>query len=366
MTVFKNQLHRYQYWQGQMLRSADFQAQTADTAQHRWWHNRALHNAYGVYQGLTASPVVSAGGEFTRISIAAGVGYDCFGRELIVDSPQTIALPVNVPTAEGTMVLLIRYETGADCPSQVIDEICWTTAGSQTSGTVSFVWLPLARVHLRAGVPLAQIDYDGKGGRKLSPKFVAPGARPIARPAIASGATVPAATAWEAWNIEVLKQIPGAVGSVLQPQVVGVQVEIDTSAAGFTRTPCYFAWLAGPLFNASSGQLLPDMFSSLTDESPTGFTFRMWFPPPPIVLEIEEAPNPAAAAAFAGFQIIRNADDFYPFARRQKLYVQWLACQMPVTVPYVPLRLRILNESLVPLVLRKTLVQEVTVSNITK
>jgi hypothetical protein len=52
MSVFeKRPLERVRYWQGQMLRSADFRAQSADTAQHRWWHNRALHNAYGVYRG---------------------------------------------------------------------------------------------------------------------------------------------------------------------------------------------------------------------------------------------------------------------------------------------------------------------------
>ena len=136
------------------------------------------------------------------------------------------------------------------------------------------------------------------------------------------------------------------------PTSIGVSTRVDTSTAGFNQTPCYFAWLAGPLFNASSGQLLPDMFCSLSDESPTGFTFQMWFPPPPPAGVILLMAKAAASPASDSIQIIRSDTDFYPFARRQKLYVQWLACQMPATVPYIPLQLRMLNEFLLPLVLR--------------
>jgi hypothetical protein len=335
-----------------MLRSGDFREQSADTAQHRWWHNRALHNAYGVYQGLNASAIMS-GGMLTGVSVAAGVGYDCFGRELIVDSPQTVPLPVNLPPYP-TMVLLIRYEAEQDCQPQAIEEICWTTSHTQGASTVSFNWLPLDRVQLRDGVPLGQVIYDDKGGRTLNATFVPPGARPIARPGIATGATLPATTAWKPWTIDVPMQSPAGGPPVQRPLTIGVQASINTSAAGFTQTPCYFAWLAGPLFNANSRQLLPDMFSSLTNESANGFTFRMWFPPAKQNNVILIASTPAASTtSTTGVQVIRDANDFYPFARRQKLYVQWVACQTPPTLPFVPLRLRILNELLLPLVLQK-------------
>lgn len=345
MTMFeKRPLERVRYWHGQMLRSTDFRAQSADTAQHRWWHNRALHNAYGVYQGLNASAVLSGSGTLTGVSVAAGVGYDCFGRELIVDSPQTVALPVNVPPSPATMVLLIRYEEARDCRPHVTEEVCWTTAGSQGSSTVSFNWIPLDHVQLRDGVPLGQVIYDDKGGRTLKATFVPPASRPVARPGIATGATLPTTTAWEPWTIDVPMQTTAAF---VDKTPVGVQAAIDTSAAGFARTPCYFAWLAGPLFNRNTGQLLPDMFSSLANESANGFTFRMWFPPPPPQFHIK------AVSASTGVQVISALKDFFPFARQQKLYVQWVACQMPPTLPFVPLRLRILNEFLLPLVLQK-------------
>ena len=107
------------------------------------------------------------------------------------------------------------------------------------------------------------------------------------------------------------------------------------------------AWLGGPLFNRTTGELLPNMFSSLADETATGFTFRMWFPSAPPIVEI------ALASDETGLNVISTAEEFFPFARRQKLYVQWMACEMPPALPYVPMRLRILNAFLLPLVLEK-------------
>src|SRR5262249_23851380 len=51
-TPEQRDLERLRYWQGQMLRSRDFRDQAAQQAELRWWHNRALHNAYGVVAGL--------------------------------------------------------------------------------------------------------------------------------------------------------------------------------------------------------------------------------------------------------------------------------------------------------------------------
>jgi hypothetical protein len=338
----KRPLERVRYWQGQMLRSADFRAQNADSAQHRWWHNRALHNAYGVYQGLRAAAV---GTPLSAVAVSPGVGYDGFGRELILESSQTVNLPHNVPPSlPATLVLLMRYAVADDRQTRSNDEICWANAGSSSSGTVDFSWVPMDRVNPCDGVPLGQVIYDGKGNRTLNPKFVPPGSRPIARPAIATGATMPQTTAWQPWIINA--PIP-VTGANFDPRPVGVKVRVDTSAAGFTRTPCYFAWLVGSLFNRKTGQLLPNMFSSLSEESATGFTFRMWFPRPQqqvILLALKHIA--------VNLQVIRNPNEFFPFAQQQKLYVEWVASEMPPTVPFVPLRLRILNQWLLPLVLK--------------
>src|SRR5262249_47372196 len=157
-------------------------------------------------QGLNVSAILSSDGTLNSVAVAAGVGYDCFGRELVLDSPQTVALPVKVPPAPMTMVLLIRYEARQNCQPEAREEICWTNSSTQSASTVGFTWMPLDRVNLQDGVPLAQVIYDDDGVRTLNAKFVPPGARPIARPGIATGATLPETTAWEPWAIDVPMQ----------------------------------------------------------------------------------------------------------------------------------------------------------------
>src|SRR5215472_16477607 len=84
----KRKLDRFQYWQGQKLKSRDFRDIQADTAQHRWWHNRALHNAYGIYKGFGVSVSTDP-----FVEVRPGVAYDCFGRELILQTTQTVSIP---------------------------------------------------------------------------------------------------------------------------------------------------------------------------------------------------------------------------------------------------------------------------------
>jgi len=82
------ELQRLRYWQGQMLRSRDFRDQAAIEAQLRWWHNRALHNAFGVVEGMEVTQDASS------VMVGRGLAYDCFGRELILVQEESIAVPV--------------------------------------------------------------------------------------------------------------------------------------------------------------------------------------------------------------------------------------------------------------------------------
>src|SRR3954471_19723641 len=82
-------LQRQIYRQGQLLRSADLSDGLADGAQLRWWHNRALHTAFGVAAGLVAT----INGAGTRVRIGPGLAYDAFGRELLLWEPATLAIP---------------------------------------------------------------------------------------------------------------------------------------------------------------------------------------------------------------------------------------------------------------------------------
>src|ERR1700682_746080 len=103
--VERRDLERLSYWQGQMLRSRDFRDDAAFEAQRRWWHNRALHSAFGVSYGLHVT-VDSSTGEMI-LTVGCGLAYDCFGRELILRQDRT-APPPQHATATTAQTLLIQ------------------------------------------------------------------------------------------------------------------------------------------------------------------------------------------------------------------------------------------------------------------
>jgi hypothetical protein len=112
-----------------------------------------------------------------------------------------------------------------------------------------------------------------------------------------------------------------------------VQTWIDTSAAGFTRVPCYFAWLQGPLWDPQTQQLVPAILPSITDEATTGFTFRLWLEFVAPTFQIEGFTlSPGSTAALATGAFVTDPGPFSLFAQQHKLYVSWIGCQMPVPI----------------------------------
>ena len=315
----KRKLERVRYWQGQMLRSRDFRDLEAVEAQRRWWHNRALHHAYGISEGLHSSLVPSASP--TAVLVSPGVAYDVFGRELILERRQTISLPANLPQGLiGSVSLLMRYKSpsGGLRPDE-ISQVCWTQSGSVRPGTIEFAWKLTSGLRPEDGIPVFAV-YETADSRAVrpDPNFTRPATRPIASPTLATGSTVPGNTAWEPW--------------MFGEFTLGVQTWIDTSAAGFSRVPCYFAWLEGSLWNAQTLQLVPAIFPSITDESVTGFTFRLWLE---AAFPQSTGPNirgPARSLSSSTdgppFNFVVDPGDFSLFAQQQDLYVTWIACQM--------------------------------------
>src|SRR5687767_10824463 len=91
---------RQRYWQGQTLLSRDFNDQIALQEHLQWWHNRALHNAYGIIDGL------AVGSDGTgRLRVRIGSAYDGFGRILHLDEARTV-LP---PRESGNWTLVLQY-----------------------------------------------------------------------------------------------------------------------------------------------------------------------------------------------------------------------------------------------------------------
>ena len=83
-------LQRFRYRDGQALRSTDLNEvlRVADTR--RMWHNRAIHNAFGVSYGLDATPIEDAAKNLLAVAVMPGLGYDCTGAMLQVQTDQRI------------------------------------------------------------------------------------------------------------------------------------------------------------------------------------------------------------------------------------------------------------------------------------
>jgi hypothetical protein len=180
----------------------------------------------------------------------------------------------------------------------------------------------------------------------LNAHFVQRRARALTRPRIGSGSTVPGDTSWDLWTEIILD----AAGQKV-PADLGVQVTVDTSGAGFTETPCYFAWLQGTLWDQVHLNFFPVPIVHIDRETYRRFRFRLWMPSIIAVLGTRirfantdpdlsnmTIPAPPPNLRFINFDSTipdmrtqtqpRNfATDFVNFARQQKLYVCWMGIQ---------------------------------------
>jgi len=217
---------------------------------------------------------------------------------------------------------VIRYRAPSrDMRLDELSEVCWTQSGSLEPGTIEFAWKLTSNFKPSDGVSVYGVYYRGAKPVFGDPNYFRALTQPIARPHLASGATIPGNTAWQPWDF-------------MGQGLIGVQTFIDTSAAGFTSVPCYFAWLEGSVWNPQTMQLVPAIFPSITGESVTGFTFCLWleFPPAPtFVLEDVGEPRDVAPPA-PGFSFVTDPTAFSLFAQQQNLFVSWIACHMPVSV----------------------------------
>jgi hypothetical protein len=301
--IEQRELQRLRYRQGQMIRGRDFRDQQEIEAQLRSWHNRAIHNTYGVAKGVPDGLAVEAAPDGKNVIVKRGVAYDCFGRELILRDQRLI--PLDGLTEP--MLLVLRHKASSGCcrPSEG-DEACSTT-GALVAKDTELVWLPVEGFTVRAGVALARTKIVG-GSVRLDDSFLARQSRPLARPRIVSGATIPGATTWEVWDVK------RSAGREAPENVFGVQVRIDTSSAGFTTIPAYFASLQGALTRqgAQGGETTICLHLDHIDEAAIdGFTFRFFI----AVFRLTPGTMP------------RPEREARSFLQAQKAYVSWLAVE---------------------------------------
>lgn len=294
----QRELERFRFHQGQMLRSEDFRDQQTVEAQLRAWHNRALHSTYGVARNVLEGLAVTADGA-DKVVVKPGVAYDGFGRELRLGREKSLDLPD--PSEE--MFLVIRSRLGDVCArnGQIL-EACLTSHAPADASEVELVWLPVKGFSIRDGVPLARWD------DVLDPTFIVQLTRPLARPRIASGATIPGATDWNAWEVK------RANRDYLIKAVSSFQVSIDTSSAGFAIRPAYFAALQGQLSftdEETGAQFIGLSLGHIDQATNNGFVFRFF----------------VTAYQVAAGKKPRPVGDLRDFLLRQNAYVYWIGIE---------------------------------------
>jgi hypothetical protein len=320
------QIDRLTFWSGQRLRSADLNRGARITEELQWWHNRAAHNAYGIRAGLGVVPEPSAKGKLlSAVRVDAGIAYDSFGRMLFHEQSELVPLPEIPPAHSTSLVLLLHYPQPpvSPCGCAVAPPCCLGHRPRHVSWA-EFVWRDAGHVRPEEGVPIGRVKYIQTGknlGAQFDAAFRQPRVRPYQRPHLVSDKTVPGSTSWGKGPVDLLI-IPTTVRTLFwQP----VDVLVDTSAAGFSGTPCYFASLSGSLVDESRRQYLPAVFPHIVREFRDRFTLRFWIPS--IEDEILEHPAQFSPSLFPPGWIV-GFPKFIGFARRQQLCITWVGCEM--------------------------------------
>jgi hypothetical protein len=262
-------LDRIRHVANEFLQSSDLSDQVGSDRELMWWHQRAVHQP-GVVAGLTVRD-----DRLTRsVYVAPGLAYDSRGRELVLRDEAIIGLPRRPADGERIEPLALVIHAGAE--------------GRDAQVT----WRPLRALHTCDGIPIAR--FDAKGLRPSTQR-----ARSFERPHVAAGETLPDATSWDIWALDERRGF-----------VLGIQVRVDTSAAGFTEVPCYFAWLNWPRPETDLRAFGPYVTLGLQyvqNETTSGFLFRVL-----LQLPLKR----------------RDADDsVVSFARRERLSVCWLGVE---------------------------------------
>jgi len=254
---------RVRFRDGQLLAAHDL----TDDAEHEEWmralHVRAMHDTWGVASGFALAVDKLRRG----VDVGPGVAYDYRGRAIVLADELHLTapkLPPMTPPPQPGMFPLLRpvdlvcsYRGGADiavrrhgvgCAERSMVELAalrWVfPPGPTATGD---------RIRLGEDVPLGTFGLD-KDGKLYGPYLgTRRNARARLRPRIGTGmAALP-----EGYKLK---------------HGVTVQHKIHTSAAEFTTTPQYFAWLSGVDVYPSVLPLL-----SIVDPTPTYFYIDLVF-----------------------------------------------------------------------------------------
>jgi hypothetical protein len=259
-------LDRVTYKDGQLLTAPDLRDDWRRDERLRRLHTRCLHETWGIALGLGVTAVNSG----KALEVRPGHAVDIYGRDILLAETIQISLPASSEPEPFVLTARYREETAfRDHPD--LAGLCLSGGLDPRHERPRFSWRRPEDVLFGPEVPLVQVfivddTVEGK------PDFrVRRNARPLVRPHRGYGITEPGRTGWQLWGSD-------------DEGALGLEVVVDTSEAGFTRKPVYFASLEGDFSTPDHPDLWPsgsrtifflDAFTFITDVKPDGFIFRI-------------------------------------------------------------------------------------------
>lgn len=286
--------NRVTYRDGQRLTAQDLRDDQRHAFRRDGLHTRYLHGTWGIALGFE----VTRDDDLSTVNIGPGHAIDELGRDILLAKGVRIA----VPDVEGPerFALTLRYrEDVAYRDRRDLSAVCLSNGFDLREERPVFSWRRPGEGRFGIEVPLAAIDVrDGEIVRGPD-RRVRRTTRPLVRPHIATGETEAGRTGW--------RYEDDATSSEF-----GLSVSIDTSAAGFTRPPLYFAQLIGDFsfpsdagtgsFGAHATLSLGNL-AYITRTSQTDFTLRT-FPS----VTAEEAERRQWRVAWTGIEPVAGCE----------------------------------------------------------
>jgi len=256
-------LERMQFFNGQRLFASDLQSLESDNRERRWLHNASLHQP-----GVGSGYAVTGNKGQREVTITPGYAIDVLGREIILTETHVEPVP---PVADDGAGKSVFYDLTVSYPdddaleeSELREGICVPRGVIRLREQPVFCWVRLGadgqavdtrlKTQIEEGIKVrvARVEiFDCQLNNAVS-TAQRRNARPALQPYIASGKVFPS----EVWKIK--PQDSSAFGP-------GLEINVDTSAAGFVTRPCYNAHIVGERYfsRASTSKSYQGIFDEL-------------------------------------------------------------------------------------------------------
>lgn len=267
---------RITYREGQLLASRDLQDDVERDQRLRGLHTSYLHETWGIALGFEVQAAVGSA------SVRAGPGYaiDSSGRELLL--AESLDIPVPVTQVEAALVLVINYQEDAAFRTRPgTGGVCLGGGLDPRKERPVFTWRTVEQVEFGPDVPLVLVRVQNGALVSAPERAVRKHAARAIRPHIGFGSD------------EIVSRADGLLR----------KFDVNTTDAGFTRTPYYFAKLTleeDPRLTAAMAALLTAT-AFIEAPSSTGFSLCTGLSPAGIGLSI-------ATVTWIGLEPVRGCE----------------------------------------------------------